>query len=561
MAIAIAFETGTSARQGGGARGGNTEGGGGAFAAMLSQDGGGQSKGQHAEGQRSTPPTSGAAGLRALHSLLQDHGEPQDARALEQVLDALRNGEVPPQAALQTLLGDEDETAALERLAALLAPEEISPELARALDIDGPDRAAAREALDDAQSDARAALQALLAVAGRESAAGADGQRSPAAEAPRGSAGAEAGRLGARAGAPVEGDLRIDSRSLERMTQDNRGADGRFFGQKVTVNEQGAAQTPQGRLSGETALAAQSSVQQAAAALKGQGEATRNSQLRQAGSARSETQQGQSAPLQNAQNHTTQAQPLQPQTAQPQAAQAQATDQVQEQAQLRTSAQARADDAAEARQSVPRGGEAEAAGRSAGGEGRAASPGQSFDPVIQNNQTTANANAQPNAAPAQNHAAQQAAQHRPTGHAPLQDQIAVKIQRAAQDGQQRVNIRLNPAELGRIDVKLEMSDDGRVRAVLSVERPETLDMLQRDARGLERALHDAGLKTDGGSLSFDLEGGSEHRDGERDHAEGGGSTPQHQEDTNAGLEAPLPDNAEDVPSPLRLIEDGLDIRV
>src|SRR3546814_9399756 len=65
---------------------------------------------------------------------------------------------------------------------------------------------------------------------------------------------------------------------------------------------------------------------------------------------------------------------------------------------------------------------------------------------------------------------------------------------------------LHPAELGRIEVKLENASDGTLRAVISAERTETLDLLQRDARGLERALQEAGVKTDSGSLSFNLRG-------------------------------------------------------
>jgi len=67
-----------------------------------------------------------------------------------------------------------------------------------------------------------------------------------------------------------------------------------------------------------------------------------------------------------------------------------------------------------------------------------------------------------------------------------------------------VQIRLNPAELGRIEVKMEVSDDGHVRAVLAVDKPETLDLMQRDPRALERALQAAGLKTDQDSLNFSL---------------------------------------------------------
>src|SRR3546814_18539487 len=71
---------------------------------------------------------------------------------------------------------------------------------------------------------------------------------------------------------------------------------------------------------------------------------------------------------------------------------------------------------------------------------------------------------------------------------------------------------LHPAELGRIEVKLENASDGTLRAVISAERTETLDLLQRDARGLERALQEAGVKTDSGSLSFTLRGQGQHHE-------------------------------------------------
>src|SRR5690606_6170764 len=74
------------------------------------------------------------------------------------------------------------------------------------------------------------------------------------------------------------------------------------------------------------------------------------------------------------------------------------------------------------------------------------------------------------------------------------EQIALQVHRAQVAGQDQINIKLHPAELGRIEVKLENASDGTLRAVISAERAETLDLLQRDARGLERALQDAGVK-------------------------------------------------------------------
>ncbi|MEQ8813737.1 MAG: flagellar hook-length control protein FliK [Thalassobaculum sp.] len=87
-------------------------------------------------------------------------------------------------------------------------------------------------------------------------------------------------------------------------------------------------------------------------------------------------------------------------------------------------------------------------------------------------------------------------------------QVAMKLAGTAADGGGRVTIRLNPEELGKVDVKLEFSRDGSVRALISAERPETLDMLQRDARVLDKALQEAGLKTDQNSLQFNLQGGN-----------------------------------------------------
>jgi len=82
--------------------------------------------------------------------------------------------------------------------------------------------------------------------------------------------------------------------------------------------------------------------------------------------------------------------------------------------------------------------------------------------------------------------------------------IALQMARNLQKGMSRFDIRLDPAELGRIDVRMEVQKDGRVAAHMIVERPETLDLLQRDASALTRALNDAGLQTSSDSLNFSL---------------------------------------------------------
>lgn len=87
---------------------------------------------------------------------------------------------------------------------------------------------------------------------------------------------------------------------------------------------------------------------------------------------------------------------------------------------------------------------------------------------------------------------------------PPHEQIAVQIRDAMQNGNSRLTVALHPAELGRVEVKLDIDKDKNVTATVVVDRPGTLDLLRNDAKALERALQDAGLQTGSGSLSFNL---------------------------------------------------------
>ncbi|MBJ7415329.1 MAG: flagellar hook-length control protein FliK, partial [Niveispirillum sp.] len=100
---------------------------------------------------------------------------------------------------------------------------------------------------------------------------------------------------------------------------------------------------------------------------------------------------------------------------------------------------------------------------------------------------------------------QTSAPHRPNAYVPPGHQMAMHVQRAVQDGNDRVSIQLNPYEMGRIDVQLEIGSEGKLRAKVMVENPATLEMLQKDAKNLEKALQEAGLQTDQDSLSFSLQ--------------------------------------------------------
>ena len=82
--------------------------------------------------------------------------------------------------------------------------------------------------------------------------------------------------------------------------------------------------------------------------------------------------------------------------------------------------------------------------------------------------------------------------------------LALEIAASVKNGKSSFEIRLDPADLGRIDVRIDVDRSGQVTSHLTVEKPETLSMLQQDAPQLQRALDDAGLKTGSGSLQFSL---------------------------------------------------------
>ena len=88
----------------------------------------------------------------------------------------------------------------------------------------------------------------------------------------------------------------------------------------------------------------------------------------------------------------------------------------------------------------------------------------------------------------------------------VMDQLNVSINKAVKDGVDTIKVALKPAELGRIEIKLEVGNDGQVKATVTAENKDTLAMLQKDSDGLSKALSDAGLKTDPGSMSFNLRG-------------------------------------------------------
>src|SRR3984885_9291537 len=92
----------------------------------------------------------------------------------------------------------------------------------------------------------------------------------------------------------------------------------------------------------------------------------------------------------------------------------------------------------------------------------------------------------------------------------------MEIAANVKSGKSSFEIRLGPADLGRIDVRVQIDQNGQVTSHLTVEKPETLSMLRQDAPQLQQALNDAGLKTGSGGLQFSLRDQSSGQNGGND---------------------------------------------
>ncbi|MEM6781742.1 MAG: flagellar hook-length control protein FliK, partial [Pseudomonadota bacterium] len=114
------------------------------------------------------------------------------------------------------------------------------------------------------------------------------------------------------------------------------------------------------------------------------------------------------------------------------------------------------------------------------------------------------------------HAQQQAGQPHPAS-----EMVSARLQQAAQNGEQRLTLQLDPAELGRLEVELVFSKEKTLKASILIEKPETFFMMQRDSGLLERALQNSGLELDGNGIDFELaEDGSAFE--QNNEGEGGG---------------------------------------
>jgi flagellar hook-length control protein FliK len=92
---------------------------------------------------------------------------------------------------------------------------------------------------------------------------------------------------------------------------------------------------------------------------------------------------------------------------------------------------------------------------------------------------------------------------RPTVASPAEQVAPVLVSMAhAPDGTQRLTLRLDPPELGHLQIRVERPPDAPANVDITVEKPETLTLLLRDQPQLQRALDQAGVPPDGRIVTF-----------------------------------------------------------
>lgn len=114
------------------------------------------------------------------------------------------------------------------------------------------------------------------------------------------------------------------------------------------------------------------------------------------------------------------------------------------------------------------------------------------------------------------------------------DQVQMSIKHGLNSGIDRMIVMLEPADLGRVEIRMEVQD-GRAQVMVTADKNETLDLLQRDARGLERALAEAGIQADANGMEFQLGGQENQEDEQGEGATGTGLASDEPEDENQAL--------------------------
>lgn len=85
-------------------------------------------------------------------------------------------------------------------------------------------------------------------------------------------------------------------------------------------------------------------------------------------------------------------------------------------------------------------------------------------------------------------------------------EMGIQIARRVASGGDELVIRLDPAELGRINIRMSVNEQGQLRAVVAADAPSVVETIRSDISELTRALEQAGVRTDSQSFRFDRGG-------------------------------------------------------
>ncbi|WP_033444500.1 flagellar hook-length control protein FliK [Candidatus Odyssella thessalonicensis] len=83
-------------------------------------------------------------------------------------------------------------------------------------------------------------------------------------------------------------------------------------------------------------------------------------------------------------------------------------------------------------------------------------------------------------------------------------QIKDNLRQSLHKGETHLNIQLKPYELGKVEIKLDISRDGMVSALFKAENKETLEVLNRHSQDFQNIFKDAGLNADAQGMSFSM---------------------------------------------------------
>lgn len=131
--------------------------------------------------------------------------------------------------------------------------------------------------------------------------------------------------------------------------------------------------------------------------------------------------------------------------------------------------------------------------------------------VIQTNYTAQNS---PNAQPRAENTLQ--AQQEAVYQQRVVKQVQVHVRTLASHGGGQIVVGLNPKELGRVQVRLEIAN-GQVNGAITVQRADVAEVIARDIRSLQAAFQDLGLEFNQEGISIQLENNAGQANQENAH--------------------------------------------